>query len=135
MVGRWLVNELQRELKETRLEDVRVAPEGFGELVSMIASGEVSARAGKDVLAAMLETGEPPRAVTERLGLGQISDEGELERLVQDVLAENPGQVEEYRSGKTGLAGFFVGQVMRRSGGRANPQLVGELVNRTLGRL
>ncbi len=135
MVGRWLVNELQRELKETPLSEVRVTPAGFGELIAMIAGGVVSARAGKDVLAGMLEGGESPRVVTDRLGLGQVSDESELEGLVEQVLAENPGQVEAYRSGKTGLAGFFVGQVMRRSGGRANPQLVGELVNRTLGRL
>ncbi len=81
----------------------------------------------------MWQTGEPASAIVEREGLTQMSDEAALERVVAEVVAASPEQAASYRSGKTAALGWFVGQVMRRTGGRANPQLVNALLKKALG--
>lgn len=96
----------------------------------MVSSGEISGKMAKDIFARMFETGESAAAIVEREGLRQISDSGALARLADDVIAANPKQVEQYKSGKTAVLGFLVGQVMKASKGQANPSAVNELLRK-----
>ena len=131
-VANWMVNELLRELKEVSLEDLRVAPPQLASLVSYVDEETISKRSAKDVFETMLRTGDNPTDIIAREGLEQVTDTGELEPIVDDLIAQNPDKVTAYRGGKTGLLGFFVGQVMRETKGTANPQLVQDLLTRKL---
>lgn len=131
-IANWIVNELLRELKDRGLSDLRLSPQGLARLVALIDAGTVSARAAKEVFGRMLQTGRDPDELVDELGLRQVSDESALLPVVQRVLEQNPDKVTAYREGKTGLAGFFVGQVMRETGGSANPQLARQVVEREL---
>jgi aspartyl-tRNA(Asn)/glutamyl-tRNA(Gln) amidotransferase subunit B len=97
-----------------------------------VEDGTLSTSAAKDVFSKMVEERTEPEAVVDKYGLGQISDTSELEAIVADTVAGNPAQVEQYRGGKQQVIGFFVGQVMKASGGRANPQVVNDLLRRAL---
>jgi glutaminyl-tRNA synthetase len=125
----WVVNDLGPAIRE---EQVRVAPAGLAGLIRLLQEGSINTRIAKDVLAEAQQSGEDPVTIVERRGLRQLSDAGALEPLVERVLAANPDKVAAYRSGKTGLMGFFVGQVMRETQGQANPQLLQELLSRKL---
>ena len=98
----------------------------------LVDDGTVSTSAGKEVFALMIEERAEPEAIVEQHGLGQISDASELEAIVAAVVAANPAQAEQYRGGKQQVIGFFVGQVMKASGGRANPTVVNDLLRRAL---
>lgn len=125
----WVVNDLGSAL---RSGEVRVSPAGLAGLVGLVASGEINTRIAKDVLSEALETGENPADMVNRKGLRQVSDAGVIEPIIDRLMAENSDKVAAYRGGRTGLLGFFVGQVMRETKGQANPQLVQELVSRKL---
>ena len=94
--------------------------------------GELSGKLAKEVLPKMIASGEPPAVIVEREGLKQISDSGALEKIVDEVLAANPKQVEQFKGGKTTVIGFLVGQVMKASRGQANPAAVNELLKSKL---
>ena len=102
------------------------------ELVVLVEDGTISSKQAKVVFAEMAETGDAPGAIVEIRGLRQVSDSGEIEAIVDGILDANPAQVADYRGGKVGLLGFFVGQVMRETGGQANPALVNEVLKRKL---
>lgn len=136
----WIINELPAALSE--LGDgghsgdhgnPRFSGAELAELISLVETGEVSGRAAKTVLVEMVRTGERPRAAVDRLGLRQVSDADELAKVAAAVVDAFPEKVADYRSGKTGLIGFFVGQVMQRTGGAGNPQLARETLERLLG--
>jgi glutaminyl-tRNA synthetase len=127
-VARWIINELPRELGERDLSDVPMTPSEFGSLISAVESGAISGPAGKEVFAVLMEQGGDPTQIIAERGLAQVSDEGAIAALVDEVIAANPDKVEAYRAGKTNLAGFFVGQVVRASQGKANPQVVQKVV-------
>ncbi|MCW5965596.1 MAG: Asp-tRNA(Asn)/Glu-tRNA(Gln) amidotransferase subunit GatB [Bryobacterales bacterium] len=130
----WVTGELQGALN-TAGKDITESPVSasqLGELVSLIEKGEISGKLAKEIFAKMMETGHSAPAIMEREGLKQISDTGELERILDDVLAKNPAQVEQYRGGKTAVIGFLVGQAMKASRGQANPQMVNELLRKKL---
>ena len=110
-----------------------VSPQHLGELVALISKGELSGKLAKEILPKMFETGESPLSVMDREGLRQISDSGALGKIVDDAIAANPKQVEQYRSGKTTVLGFLVGQVMKASRGQANPAAVNQLLKQKLG--
>ena len=131
----WVMGELQRNLREhdRTMATNPVAPERLGELLDLAAAGTVSATAAKDVLAEMFTSEASPATIVERKGLAQISDTGELEAVVERVVAANPELVEKFRGGKRGVLGALVGQVMRETRGRANPQLVNQLLERAIG--
>jgi aspartyl-tRNA(Asn)/glutamyl-tRNA(Gln) amidotransferase subunit B len=101
-------------------------------MIRMIDAGTISGKIAKDVFEKMWATGEDPAAIVEREGLVQVSDETALRAAIQDVLASSPDQVATYRSGKTSTIGWFVGQVMRRTGGKANPKIVNALLEEAL---
>ena len=120
----------------TRDEDLaasKVTPADAAALVVLIDDGAISSKQAKDVFADMVETGQTPADIIERKGIRQVSDTGELAAIIDGILAANPDKVEQYRGGKTGLMGFFVGQVMRETKGQANPQLVNGLLEEKLG--
>ena len=104
----------------------------LAQISGLVSDGTVSTSAAKEVFAGMVADKAEPEDVVERRGLGQISDTSELEAAVARVLSENPAQVEQYRGGKQQVLGFLVGQVMKATGGRANPQLVNELLRAAL---
>lgn len=130
----WILNELVRELKNTTtgISESPVDAERLARMISMIDAGEISGKMAKDVLVEMYRTGCAPDEVVRQMGGGQVSDEGEIRALVEAVVNANPKQLEQYRAGKTSLFGFFVGQVMKASGGRANPQLVNRVLKEGL---
>jgi glutaminyl-tRNA synthetase len=132
-VARWIVNELPPALGDRELADTRLTGPALGALVAAVESGEITGPVAKDVLAEMVATGADPRTVIAERGLAQVSDEEVIAAIVDGVLAANVGKVEEYRSGKTALFGFFVGQVIKGSHGKANPQVVQRLVKDRLG--
>jgi len=130
----WIRSELLRELEAAgvAVADSPVKPEELGALVRMIDEGGISGKQGKEVLIEMFATGKTAAAIVEERGLAQVSDTGEIEGVIAEVLAANPPQVAQYRAGKEGLFGFFVGQVMKASKGKANPKLVNELLKKKL---
>jgi aspartyl-tRNA(Asn)/glutamyl-tRNA(Gln) amidotransferase subunit B len=111
----------------------RITPEGTGTLVRKIKAGDISGKMAKHILEKMYETGESPDEIIDREGLRQISDTGALEKIVDEVIAASPKQVEQYKAGKTGVIGYLVGQVMKASKGQANPAAVNELLKAKLG--
>ncbi|HSR41331.1 MAG TPA: hypothetical protein VLL48_04145, partial [Longimicrobiales bacterium] len=123
-VAAWIVNELRRELKERELDELPFGPADLGRLLALVDQGRVSRIAAKDVFAAMADEGGTPEGWIEELGLEKIGDADVLEARVREVLAQRPDKVREYRDGKTGLLGFFVGQVMQKTGGKADPKIV-----------
>ena len=131
-MANWIVNELRPAVKDNPLDSLPLTPAALAELVALIDGQTISGNAGKQVFAVMLESRESPAGIVERLGLRQVTDADQLEPLVDAVLAANPGNVTLYRGGKTNLLGFFVGQVMKSTGGKANPRLVSELLRAKL---
>ncbi len=131
----WTMGEYLGHLNAAGLEPGHghVTAERLAKLVALVAGGTISASAGKEVFAHMVEDRAEPDEVIEKYGLGQISDEAELETLVARVVADNATQAEQFRAGKEQLLGFFVGQVMKATQGRANPKLVSDLLRRALG--
>jgi aspartyl-tRNA(Asn)/glutamyl-tRNA(Gln) amidotransferase subunit B len=131
----WITGDLMGLLKAAD-KDVSTSPisaEHLGELVSLISKGELSGKLGKEILPKMFESGEQASVIMEREGLKQISDAGALAKLADEVIAANPKQVEQYKSGKIALLGFLVGQVMKASRGQANPAAVNEALKARLG--
>jgi glutaminyl-tRNA synthetase len=128
----WIVNELPREAAGRSGELPFGGPQ-LGALVRLAEDGTLSSTAARQVLAEMAKGGGEPGEIVDRLGLRQVSDAGALAPAVDAVLAANAGKADEYRAGKTGLMGFFVGQVMRQTGGKANPEVVRKLLEERLG--
>jgi glutaminyl-tRNA synthetase len=126
-VAKWVVNEMPREARE-RAGELPLSGRALGALVELVEAGDISSSAGREVLAELLERGGEPAEIVERRGLRQLSDEGALRGVVSQVLEANGAKVAEYRGGRQGLLGFFIGQVMARTGGRANPGVVRDLV-------
>src|SRR5687768_4746646 len=130
----WIRSELLRELENAGLSADKspVAAVELGALVRMIDEGSISGKQGKDVLVEMFATGKPASAIVEERGLIQVSDTGEIDSVIDEVIGANPKQVEQFRGGKEGLFGFFVGQVMKASKGKANPKVVNERLREKL---
>ncbi len=134
-IANMMLGPLQRELNQrgTSLAVSAMRPEALAELVRIIDAGLISAKIGNDVFGELFENGAMPEAFVRERGLVQISDTSAIEQAVDEVIAENPAEVEAYRGGKTKLVSFFVGQVMRKTRGKANPALVNELLASKLG--
>lgn len=115
------------------LEESPLTPERAVQLVSLISEGAISSKQGKEVFAAVMEEAKDPKAIVEARGMEQVSDTGAIEAVVDAVLADNPDKVEQYKGGKTGLIGFFVGQCMKQMQGKGNPQMINQLLEEKLG--
>jgi aspartyl-tRNA(Asn)/glutamyl-tRNA(Gln) amidotransferase subunit B len=136
VVSNWIMVELLRALNRDgiEVEQARLAPEHLAELLSLVDDGTISTSMAKTVFEAMYETGQPAAAIVAERGLRQISDEGVLLAAIDKVLADNPKEVADYRAGKAKLFSFFMGQVMKATQGKANPQTVSRLLRDKLGR-
>src|SRR6266571_723096 len=130
----WIRSELLRELENAGLtaDKSPIPATELGALIRMIDEGQISGKQGKDVLVEMFASGKSAAAIVAERGLVQVSDTGEIDRAIDEVIAANPNQLEQYRAGKEALFGFFVGQVMKASTGKANPKVVNERLREKL---
>lgn len=130
-LANWIIGELLGRLNKfsVQLSDTKVLPEHISELVLLIDAGSISGKQAKEVFDGMFETGLNPKEIVEKSGLGQISNKGELEKTITDVIATNPKSVEDYRAGKQQAFGYLMGQVMAATNGQANPKLVNEILS------
>lgn len=133
-VFNWMMGELIRHLKLSNLEiaDCPVAPEGLASLIRLVDERIISGKMGKEVLSRMVQTGKDAETIVAEEGLRQISDSDKLAALADEVLQSYPDKVEAYRGGKEGLIGFFVGQIMKKTQGQANPKLVNQILREKL---
>jgi aspartyl-tRNA(Asn)/glutamyl-tRNA(Gln) amidotransferase subunit B len=133
-VSNWVMGEVTRALNDdgNGITDCPVTPALLADLLKLIEKGTISVKIAKTVFDEMYKTGKEPATIVQEKGLVQVSDTGAIEAIIDDVLSKEAGQVAEYRSGKDKLFGFFVGQVMRASKGKANPALVNELLLKKL---
>ncbi|MBI3075755.1 MAG: Asp-tRNA(Asn)/Glu-tRNA(Gln) amidotransferase subunit GatB [Deltaproteobacteria bacterium] len=134
VVSNWVMGDVLRELKgdERGIEAAPVTPEHLARMLRLMDSGTISGKLAKTVFEEMWRSGDDPEEIVKRQGLVQVSDEGAIGPAVEAVLQAHPGEVEAYRGGKEKLLGFFVGQVMKATQGKANPQLVNEILLRKL---
>jgi aspartyl-tRNA(Asn)/glutamyl-tRNA(Gln) amidotransferase subunit B len=130
----WIMGDLFASLNEKNISISQspVTAKKMSQLIDSISSGVISGRTAKEVFEIMKESGEEPNKIIESKGLQQKSDPKELEKIIEKILTENKDKVEQYKSGKDKLFGFFVGQVMKISGGKANPQLVNQILKNKL---
>lgn len=130
LTANWVINELLGVLNKNgrTLAESSIAAKQIGGLVALIADNTISGKIAKDVFAIMYETGKDPAAIVEEKGLKQVTDTGAIEKIVDEVLAENPKIVDDYKSGNQKVFGFLVGQVMKKSGGKVNPGVANELL-------
>jgi aspartyl-tRNA(Asn)/glutamyl-tRNA(Gln) amidotransferase subunit B len=129
-VSNWVMGELLRALKEDNREiaDCPVTPNLLTEMLKLVESGTISGKIAKTVFDEMYKTGKEPAKIVEEKGLVQVSDTGAIEKIIDEVLASAPDKVADYRGGKEKLFGFFIGQIMKASKGKANPALVNEIL-------
>jgi aspartyl-tRNA(Asn)/glutamyl-tRNA(Gln) amidotransferase subunit B len=134
IVGNWIMSELLRKLKgdEREIEQCPVPAGNLSEMLRMIEEGVISGKIAKSVFEEMYRTGKKAPEVVKEKGWVQVTDSSKIEKIVDQVLAGNPGEVEAYRKGKDKLFGFFVGQVMKATQGKANPQMVNQLLKKKL---
>ena len=131
----FIMGEIAAFLKEDHIEitDTKLTPENLTELIALIEKGTISNNIGKQIIIEMLKDGTKASVIVEKKGLSQISDEGAIKELVQKVVDAHPNEVEAYKNGKTNLLGFFVGQIMKETKGRANPKTVNQLLREIIG--
>ncbi|MDR0477521.1 MAG: Asp-tRNA(Asn)/Glu-tRNA(Gln) amidotransferase subunit GatB [Desulfobulbaceae bacterium] len=129
----WMMTELLRELKGESVSGCRTRPEQLAALIKLIESGSISGKIGKTVFLDMLASGDSPEAIIARKNLAQVSDSGELLTIVREIVAANPSQADDFRNGKAKLMGYFVGQLMQKTKGQANPKIANELFGQVLG--
>jgi len=135
-LSNWMMTELMRELKGEDSIDIKGCPissENMGRLLIMIDQGTISGKIAKSVFMDMMATGKDAESLVKEKNLVQVSDEGELLSIVREIIEANPVQAADYRAGKTKLMGYFVGQLMQKTKGRANPQLANQLFSQELG--
>ncbi len=134
LVANWVTSELFGALNKMgkTIAESPISPEALGGLVDLISNDTISGRIAKDVFAEMIETGKSAAQIVEEKGLRQVTDTGAIEAMIDKILADNADKVADYRSGKDKLFGFFVGQVMKAMGGKANPAMLNELLKKKL---
>jgi aspartyl-tRNA(Asn)/glutamyl-tRNA(Gln) amidotransferase subunit B len=130
----WIMGDIAAYLntKKLSITEIALQPTTLAELIALIEDGTISGKIAKDILPDLLIEGGSAKELVERKGLIQISDKGALEAIIEQVLQTNPKELEQYRNGKTKLIGFFVGQVIKQTGGRADPKLTNQLLAQKL---
>jgi aspartyl-tRNA(Asn)/glutamyl-tRNA(Gln) amidotransferase subunit B len=134
-VSNWVMGELTRELNNsgTDVGASPVTPERLVGLLELVEKGAISLKVARDIFPELYRSGKSPEQIVQEKGLTQLSDEGALDKIIGDVLTKNPMQVAQFKEGKQQVLGFLVGQVMKASGGKANPAKVNELLKKKLG--
>lgn len=131
----YILSELKKYISEGEgISDLKITPENFGELMSIIAQGKINSSAAQTVLSEMVKTGADPEHIIADKNLSQVDDEGEIEGVVKNIISENPGPVEDYRKGKQNALQFLLGQVMKETKGKVNPKKAMELLKTNLDR-
>jgi aspartyl-tRNA(Asn)/glutamyl-tRNA(Gln) amidotransferase subunit B len=130
----WIMTDVLGYINEHKIEieEFPVSAENLGRLINLISNGTISSKIAKEVFSIMIQSNQNPEIIVKEKNLVQISDEGELVKIIQSVLTKNQNQIEEYLSGKDKVLGFFVGQIMKETKGKANPQLVNQLLKTEL---
>ncbi|MFW6119739.1 MAG: hypothetical protein ACOC80_02400 [Petrotogales bacterium] len=130
----WIMTEYLREIKELDKDigEIDFGPDSFKDLFALMDSGKISQKIAKDVFSEALRSGKMPSKIVEEKGLEQISDEDTIKKILKDAMEENPKAVKQYRDGKKGVLGYFIGAVMKKTRGKANPELVNEIARRLL---
>jgi len=134
-LSNWMMSELMRELKgedSIDIEGCPITPQNLGALLAMIDKGTISGKIAKTVFMDMMASGKDAEALVKEKNLLQVSDEGELLAIVREIIAANPEQAAEFRAGKTKLMGYFVGQLMGKTKGKANPKIANQLLSQEL---
>jgi aspartyl-tRNA(Asn)/glutamyl-tRNA(Gln) amidotransferase subunit B len=134
IAGNWIMGDILRFINEEK-QDITacpITPAALAELIGLIDGGTISGKIAKEVIEGMYKTGKPAQTIIAEKGLVQITDEGALVQAIREVIAANPKQLEQYRSGRDKVFGFFVGQVMKATQGKANPQLLNDLLMKML---
>ena len=134
IVVNWITSELFSLLNKNNLElnNSPVSPENLGQLVKLICINEISGKIAKDVLEDMFTSRKTAKEIVDEKGLKQVTDQGEIEKVIEEVISDNPKMVEEYLGGKDKLLGFFVGQAMQKTKGKANPKILNEILKSKL---
>ena len=134
LASNWVMGDVAAYVNEKKINiaEFPVSPKNLGELINLIQDNVISGKIAKEIFPEMIETGKSPGEIVKEKNLVQITDTSELEGIVKTVLENNPAQVEQYKSGKEKVFGFFVGQVMRETKGKANPKLVNEILRKEL---
>ena len=134
IVVNWITSELFSLLNKNNqdLNNSPVSPENLGQLVKLISTNEISGKIAKDVLEDMFSSGKTARQIVDEKGLQQVTDQGEIAKVIDEVIAENPKMVEQYLAGKDKLLGFFVGQAMKLTKGKANPKMLNDILKQKL---
>jgi aspartyl-tRNA(Asn)/glutamyl-tRNA(Gln) amidotransferase subunit B len=134
LAANWVINELLGALNKnnTAISDSPIKAAQIGALIDLISDNTISGKIAKDVFAEMFISGKDPGKIVDEKGLKQVTDTGAIEKIVDEVIAENPDNVAGYKAGKDKLFGFFVGQVMKKTGGKANPGVVNDLLKKKL---
>jgi aspartyl-tRNA(Asn)/glutamyl-tRNA(Gln) amidotransferase subunit B len=134
LVANWVMGDIAayRNKNNINIKDLALTPQNLAELINLIENNTISGKIAKDILPELLINGGSPQKLVEKKGLISISDTGELEKIIDEILTAYPGELEKYRSGKTNLKGFFVGQVMKKTNGRADPKLTNQLLSQKL---
>ena len=134
LVANWISQDIAAYLNNNKLMITEIALQAsdLAELVKLIETGTISGKIAKEILPELLSQGGSPKALVEKKGLIQISDSSAIEKLIEEIIASHPSELEKFRSGKTNLKGFFVGQVMKKSGGKADPKLTSQILDQKL---
>jgi aspartyl-tRNA(Asn)/glutamyl-tRNA(Gln) amidotransferase subunit B len=130
----WITGDLAAHVNSNRLSFAALPfrPEQLSEMVQLIDGGKISGKIAKEILPELLEKGGSPKAIVDERGLGMISDPAAIEAIVDELLGAHPEEVEAFRGGKTKLQGFFVGQLMKKTGGKADPKLANQILSQKL---
>jgi aspartyl-tRNA(Asn)/glutamyl-tRNA(Gln) amidotransferase subunit B len=128
----WITSELLARMKVDDLQNSPVSPAALGEMIKLIDDGTISGKMAKEIFDQMFKTGKSAAVLVKEMGGGQISDASQLETIIADAITANPKQAADYRAGKQALLAFFVGQVMKVTKGKANPQLVNDILKAKL---
>lgn len=134
LAGNWIVSELLKHLNTDRrqITDLKLTAENFAELICLIYQDKINSSAGQTILEFMYANGGDPTDIMQEMGLEQMDDSGQLEKVAQKIIKNNPTQVEQYKKGKTSVLQFFIGQIMADTKGKANPKIVQEILNKLL---
>jgi aspartyl-tRNA(Asn)/glutamyl-tRNA(Gln) amidotransferase subunit B len=128
----WVMGEYTRLVKEKGTEEAKISPEQLAAIIGLVEVAAISGSGAKQVFEEVFATGADPKAVIEEKGLAQVSDEGAIEDEVKKILDANPDQVQQFKDGNEKVLGFFVGQVMKATKGKANPKVVNEILRKLL---
>ncbi|MFA6919059.1 MAG: Asp-tRNA(Asn)/Glu-tRNA(Gln) amidotransferase subunit GatB [Patescibacteria group bacterium] len=134
LISNWLINRLFKYLNEHKvaIQDCKITPENFAEFLSMIYTNKINNNSAQQILEEMFTTGQSPTGIMESKNLGQMGDEGEIESIIDKIIADNQKVVDDYKSGKEAAFKFLVGMAMRETKGKANPGIINDLLNKKL---